>query len=111
MPSTKTRFAFGRHIAINVPDVEKASVFYRDVLGWEPVENAKETQFRCGEMNFYLDSGTDRKVFLQFDAADLPAACDELRAAGCEVGPYLPEGGHMVRDPHGLNFFLSTREH
>jgi catechol 2,3-dioxygenase-like lactoylglutathione lyase family enzyme len=60
-----------RHVALNVSDVERAVVFYRDLLGfrvvWEPDPD-----------NIYLSSGCDSLAIHRADEVRRPGALDHI---------------------------------
>ncbi len=61
------KFEFSPHIAIQVKDYAKAKDFYERVLGMEIVNVAdKETHFKCGMMNFYVENNPSEKTFFEF---------------------------------------------
>jgi len=79
-------------IAITVKDVERATAFYRDVLGLEHLFSAPPglSFFRCGEVRLMLarPEGTEQvppASLLYYAVPDVSAAYDTLVERGAEV--------------------------
>jgi methylmalonyl-CoA/ethylmalonyl-CoA epimerase len=79
-------------IAIHVADVERATTFYRDVLGLEHLFSAPPglSFFRCGEVRLMLarPEGSERvppASILYYAVEDVEAAHRALAAKGAEV--------------------------
>jgi methylmalonyl-CoA/ethylmalonyl-CoA epimerase len=79
-------------IAINVQDVERATSFYRDVLGLQHLFSAPPglSFFRCGEVRLMLArpegvGPTAPSSLLYYAVDDVATAHDALSAAGAEV--------------------------
>jgi predicted enzyme related to lactoylglutathione lyase len=84
-------------IAINVHDVDRATNFYRDVLGLQPLFRAGQLSFfNCGGVRLML-SVPEKPEFdhpgslLYFQVADIAAAFERLKFAGVkfEDTPHL----------------------
>jgi methylmalonyl-CoA/ethylmalonyl-CoA epimerase len=92
-------------IAVVVQDVERATTFYRDVLGLQHLFSAPPglSFFRCGEVRLMLASpeGADpekRSSVLYYDVEDLDAAYRSLADKGVAV----------VTEPHVIHRTEST---
>lgn len=78
-------------IAVNVGDLERASAFYRDVLGLEHLFTAPPglAFFRCGEVRLMLERPEEeappRASILYYEVDDVAQAHRALVAGGAEV--------------------------
>jgi catechol 2,3-dioxygenase-like lactoylglutathione lyase family enzyme len=103
-------YTFSPHIAVQVKNYQEALKFYKDVLGFEVVkEGPKETHFRCGEFNFYIEDNLNGHTFLEFKVPDVEKAKEQLVAAGCKADQtQTPELGtsYMITDPYGMKFHI-----
>ena len=78
-------------VAIHVQDVERATAFYRDVLGLEHLFSAPPglSFFRCGEVRLMLArperSAPTPSSVLYYAVEDVTAAHRTLSAAGADV--------------------------
>ncbi len=115
-----------RHIAISVPDKEKAAKFYEDTFGFTRVSHsAVATRLSDGVMNLTLlqfrnqdDAGDERGpdfVGLHHFGVwvdDLAGTKAQIEANGGRFHPgptELPENAeHKFRDPNGIVFDIST---
>jgi catechol 2,3-dioxygenase-like lactoylglutathione lyase family enzyme len=116
-----------RHIAISVPDKEKAAKFYEETFGFEPVSQSRvATRLSDGVMNITLlqfetqeDAGDERgKDFVGLhhfgiwvDDIDTMKQAIEVNGGKCHLGPtaHVPENAeHKFRDPYGIVFDIST---
>lgn len=115
-----------RHIAISVPDKEKAAKFYEDTFGFTRVsQSAVATRLSDGVMNLTLlqfrnqdDAGDERGpnfVGLHHFGVwvdDLAGTKQQIEANGGKYHPgpkELPENAeHKFRDPNGIVFDIST---
>ena len=84
-------------------DVERARVFYRDVLGFEPTRDHESHLFyECGGSSFLVfpssgaPSGTHDQ--LGFVVDDVEEAAAELRSRGVELETYDAPPGCSFRD-------------
>src|SRR5499425_581585 len=75
-------------IAVNAQDVDRATAFYRDVLGLQHLFRAGQLSFfDCGGVRLMLDK-PEKPEFdhpssvLYFYVADIQATCERLKAAG-----------------------------
>ncbi len=84
-------------IAVNVHDVDRATTFYRDVLGLQPLFRAGQLSFfDCGGVRLML-SAPEKPEFdhpgslLYFQVSDIAAAFARLQSAGVkfEDQPHL----------------------
>lgn len=87
-------------VAVVVQDVERATTFYRDVLGLQHLFSAPPglSFFRCGEVRLMLTrpEGTDpekRSSVLYYEVEDLDAAYRALAGRGATV----------VSEPHVIH--------
>jgi methylmalonyl-CoA/ethylmalonyl-CoA epimerase len=84
-------------IAVAVSDIERAKLFYRDVLGLEWLGDAPPglSFFRCGEVRLMLSrpEGTESagNSILYYGVADAEAAYEAMAAAGVafEQAPHV----------------------
>jgi catechol 2,3-dioxygenase-like lactoylglutathione lyase family enzyme len=116
-----------RHIAISVPDKEKAAKFYEETFGFERVSQSRvATRLSDGVMNITLlqfetddDAGDERgKDFVGLHhfgswVEDLETMRRAIEANGGKnhLGPtaHVPENAeHKFRDPYGIVFDIST---
>ena len=116
-----------RHIAISVPDKEKAAAFYEQTFGFERVSQSRvATRLSDGVMNITLlqfetqeDAGDERgKDFIGLHhfgvwVEDIETMIRAIEANGGKShgGPtaHVPENAeHKFRDPYGIIFDIST---
>jgi catechol 2,3-dioxygenase-like lactoylglutathione lyase family enzyme len=116
-----------RHIAISVPDKEKAAKFYGESFGFERVSESRvATRLSDGVMNITLlqfeteeDAGDERgKDFVGLHhfgiwVDDVESAKQAIEAHGgksrCGPTAHVPENAeHKFRDPYGIVFDVST---
>ena len=78
-------------IAVPVKDVERATAFYRDVLGLTHLFSAPPglSFFRCGEVRLMLERPGPEELppasVLYYSVDDVQAAFERIAAAGAEV--------------------------
>jgi methylmalonyl-CoA/ethylmalonyl-CoA epimerase len=116
-----------RHIAISVPDKEKAARFYEETFGFKRVSESRvATRLSDGVMNITLlqfendeDAGDERgKDFVGLHhfgiwVEDIDKMKQAIEAHGgrFHAGPtaHVPENAeHKFRDPYGIVFDIST---
>lgn len=116
-----------RHIAISVPDKEKAAKFYEETFGFERVSPSRvATRLSDRVMNITLlqfeteaDAGDERgKDFVGLhhfgiwvDDIDTMKQAIEAHGGRYHLGPtaHVPENAeHKFRDPYGIVFDIST---
>jgi methylmalonyl-CoA/ethylmalonyl-CoA epimerase len=116
-----------RHIAISVPDKEKAAKFYQETFGFERVSESRvATRLTDGVMNLTLlqfetdaDAGDERgKDFVGLhhfgiwvDDIERVTRAIEANGGRNHLGPtaHVPENAeHKFRDPYGIVFDIST---
>jgi predicted enzyme related to lactoylglutathione lyase len=100
-------------VVVYTRDMERATAFYRDVLGLEPdFESEHWTTFRTGACTLALHAGSQAPD-PTFQVADADAERDRLAAAGVEVTEIRePVAGLRVfdaRDPDGNRFSIESR--
>ena len=100
-------------VVVYTQDMERATAFYRDVLGLEPdFESPHWTTFRTGACTLALHAGSEAPD-PTFQVADAAAERERLLAAGVEVTEIRePVAGLRVfdaRDPDGNRFSLESR--
>lgn len=101
------KFEFSPHVAFQVKDYEKAKEFYEKVLGMEIVTSSgKETHFKSGSINFYMENSPDGFTFFEFKVDDVYEAKEELEKAGCRVTQIYSEKSIMIADPYGMRFHI-----
>ena len=94
--------------------MERATAFYRDVLGLEPdFESQHWTTFRTGACTLRAPRGVGGARIPTFEVADAAAERERLVAAGVEVTEIRePVAGLRVfdaRDPDGNRFSIESR--
>jgi predicted enzyme related to lactoylglutathione lyase len=102
-------FRITKHIAVTVRNYVKAVAFYRDTLGWELVkEGQKETQFKKGDTNFYIEEEEMRPyaVFFEYEVDDIEAAKAKLLSEGCTITREYKPQSIMFSDTFGMNFHV-----
>ena len=116
-----------RHIAISVPDKEKAAKFYEETFGFERVSQSRvATRLSDGVMNVTLlqfeteeDAGVDPdtevmqpdEVFAAFVDIETMTRAIETNGGKVHPGPtaHVPENAeHKFRDTYGIVFDIST---
>ena len=116
-----------RHLAISVPDKEKAAKFYEDTFGFERVSQSRvATRLSDGVMNITLhqfeteeDAGDERgKDFVGLhhfgilvDDIDSMKHAIEAHSGKYHPGPTghaSANAEHKFRDPNGIVFDIST---
>jgi catechol 2,3-dioxygenase-like lactoylglutathione lyase family enzyme len=116
-----------RHLAISVPDKEKAAKFYEETFGFERVSHSRvATRLSDGVMNITLlqfeteeDAGDERgKHFVGLHhfgiwVNDIDSMKGAIEANGGKYhhGPtaHVPENAeHKFHDPNGIVFDIST---
>jgi methylmalonyl-CoA/ethylmalonyl-CoA epimerase len=116
-----------RHIAISVPDKEKAAKFYQEAFGFERVSESRvATRLTDGVMNLTLlqfetdaDAGDERgKEFvgvhhfgIWVDDIERVTRAIEANGGRNHLGPtaHVPQNAeHKFRDPYGIVFDIST---
>jgi methylmalonyl-CoA/ethylmalonyl-CoA epimerase len=116
-----------RHIAISVPDKEKAAKFYEETFGFDCVSRSRvATRLSDGVMNITLlqfetqeDAGDERgKDFVGLhhfgiwvDDVDAMKQAIEAHGGRFHAGPtaHVPENAeHKFRDPYGIVFDISA---
>jgi catechol 2,3-dioxygenase-like lactoylglutathione lyase family enzyme len=101
------KFEFSPHIAINVKDRDKASDFYKKVLGMNYVEDKNgDLKFTSGPLNFYFAEGQPYQTFFEFKVNSVKEARTLLESEGCTVTREYSEKSIMVSDPYGMNFHI-----
>jgi methylmalonyl-CoA/ethylmalonyl-CoA epimerase len=113
---TESSFALSRigQIALTVEDLEKATAFYRDVLGMDLLfEVPGMAFFGCGDVRMLLGTaqGTDHpSTIIYYRVDDIGAACAALRQRGATIEreaelAHKAEGYELwlafLRDPDG----------
>jgi catechol-2,3-dioxygenase len=93
------------HVALKVPDVEQALVFYRDLVGMR-------VEWRPDPDNVYLTSGRDNLALHRDAAADAGAAASALD----HIGFVLPAAADVDRwadwfAEHGLTVEQAPKTH
>jgi methylmalonyl-CoA/ethylmalonyl-CoA epimerase len=90
MPGYQAPSAIGQ-IAIPVRDLDRATAFYRDVLGFRFLFSAPPglAFFACGGIRLMLSkpegTGTGSSGVIYYHTAGLQATCDELAARGATI--------------------------
>jgi predicted enzyme related to lactoylglutathione lyase len=103
-------------IAINAHDVDRATAFYRDVLGLPHLFRAGQLSFfDCGGVRLMLDKAEKPEFdhassILYFQVADIQAAYERLKTAGTkfEDTPHLL--ARMPKHDLWMTFFRDSEE-
>ena len=103
-------------IAINAQDVDRATAFYRDVLGLPHLFRAGQLSFfDCGGVRLMLDKAEKPEFdhassILYFQVADIQAAYERLKTAGTkfEDTPHLL--ARMPKHDLWMTFFRDSEE-
>lgn len=107
-------FTFSRCFLLQTPEPEKALVFYRDVMGLEPVASKPgEMELKAGQFRFFLDKGEPMGPVMEYVVPDLEAAKQKLLDAGCQIVRWDGVGKSCyMRDPYGMvfNVFQETED-
>jgi catechol 2,3-dioxygenase-like lactoylglutathione lyase family enzyme len=100
------KLKFSRCFALQTPDVEKASAFYREIMGLDLVESTDENlELKAGQFRFFLDKGPAMGPIMEYVVKDLDVAREELLNAGCEIIRWSGKGKPCyMKDPFGLVF-------
>ena len=105
------------HVQLTIPSGQehRARAFYMGVLRLSEIPKPESLQGRGGfwlllgeqELHIGTEDGVDRqrtKAHLAFHVADIEAACERLRGAGCAILESVPIPGFdrfEFRDPFG----------
>lgn len=101
------KFEFSPHVAFQVKDYSKAKEFYVKILGMEVVKSSeKETHFKCGLLNFYMENSPSGFTFFEFKINDVNEAKKELEKEGCRVTQVYSDKSLMIADPYGMRFHI-----
>jgi catechol 2,3-dioxygenase-like lactoylglutathione lyase family enzyme len=100
-------------VVVYTRDMERATAFYRDILGLEPgYESEHWTTFRTGACTLALHAGSEAPD-PTFAVADLDEEWARLAAAGVDLTEIRePAPGLRVfdaRDPDGNRFSIESR--
>ena len=120
-----------RHIALSVPDLEKAAQFYEQAFGMERVRQSDvAVMMSDGVVSLALlhlqsnDNAPDERGsdyigihHLGFLVDDMDRACASIEGAGGEYHGQVknvgdgPKYERKYRDPNGVVFDVATKEH
>jgi len=101
------KFEFSPHIAFQVRDYKNAKNFYEKILGMEVVSSSdKETHFKKGLMNFYMEDSESKYTFFEFKVDNINEAKEMLEKEGCKVTQVYSEKSLMFADPYGMRFHV-----
>lgn len=101
------KFEFSPHIAFQVRDLEKATSFYRDVLGMEVVSSDEnESHMKCGPINFYAENSEGNATFFEFKVESVSEASEILEQNGCRITQEYSPKSRMFADPFGMRFHI-----
>ena len=101
-------------IAINAYDVERATAFYRDVLGLQHLFRAGQLSFfDCGGVRLMLDKAEKPEFdhpssILYFQVADIQAAFQRLKSAGTKFEDEPHVIARMPKHDLWMTFFRDT---
>jgi len=103
-------------VAINANDIERATAFYRDVLGLKFLFAAGQLAFfDCGGVRLMLDKPEDpefvhRSSILYFSVADIQAAHEKLVHAGAKIVADPRVVAEMPDHDLWMSFFRDTED-
>lgn len=99
------------HVALKVPDLQKAGSFYEKMFGFVPGRKTVSSD----HTSYHLSDGTIDLSLMQYNSdsepcvhhfgievEDLQAAVIQLQAAGCEILSPAGEVPVKFRDPNGV---------
>jgi catechol 2,3-dioxygenase-like lactoylglutathione lyase family enzyme len=100
-------------VVVYTRDMERATAFYRDILGLEPdYESEHWSTFRTGACTLALHAGSEAPD-PTFAVADLDAEWARLAAAGVDVTEIREPAPRLrvfdARDPDGNRFSIESR--
>lgn len=100
---------FGKDILIQAPNLEEASAFYVEQLGFTITGETPDMLSLHGEhINLFIERGLRSGPVLEVTVKDVDEAKQRLVAQGCEVVKDEPEFPRVyVRDPFGLIYNLT----
>jgi catechol 2,3-dioxygenase-like lactoylglutathione lyase family enzyme len=102
-------FRLSKYVAIDTKDYERAIAFYRNVLGWQVIEETtNETQFKKGDATFFIanDAGSAYTTYFEYEVDDIEVAVNLLKTEGCALWPSGKPQSYMVKDPYGTHFHV-----
>ena len=95
----------GRNLAFGVPDKERATAFYRDVIGMSVEQKADSyVGLNGGPMTIYVCEDDVQVPAFELVVEDVQAATQFLLENGCTLAPDIHPGEVFVRDPFGYLF-------
>ncbi len=96
-------FRANADVAIHVPDLAKAKVFYGDVLGLPVLGRSDHhLEFDAGTFHLYANLDKTARSFIpSFSVSDPEAAKHHLKAAGCKA---IKGSATYYEDPFGFAF-------
>jgi methylmalonyl-CoA/ethylmalonyl-CoA epimerase len=101
-------------IAINAHDVDRATAFYRDVLGLRHLFRAGQLSFfDCGGVRLMLDKPENREFdhpssIVYFQVADIQAAFERIKSAGAKFDDEPHVIARMPDHDLWMTFFRDT---
>ena len=92
-------------VYLYVRDIERATAFYRDVLGiplegdddWVEATFPEGVRFALHKWHEGAPEISSGTIHVDFSVADIDQAAEQLRAAGVEIGK-------IYREPYGTHF-------
>ena len=112
-PDSSTLTRIGQ-IAVNAYDVDRATAFYRDVLGLPHLFRAGQLSFfDCGGVRLMLDKPEKPEFdhpssILYFQVTDIHAASQRLKTAGAKFDDEPHVIAHMTDHDLWMTFFRDT---
>jgi catechol 2,3-dioxygenase-like lactoylglutathione lyase family enzyme len=102
--------SFGTDILIQAPDLQKASSFYGNHLGFEITgESTDLASLHDDHINLFIERGPALGPVLEVTVDNVEAAKLRLVANGCEIIKDEPEFPRCyVKDPFGLIYNLTS---
>ena len=111
--TNKVSFRSNADFAIHVTDLEKARVFYADVLGLKLLEQSEnKLVFDTGKFTLYVNSDEECRAFIPaFEVPDFEAAKTYLETHGRPIVREWPEYRALYfKDPFGIVIDIIERK-
>lgn len=108
------KYTVSNNVGFQVKDVEKAKLFYENVLGFKQPKDSfvKEIEFRTDSNNIFLIPGDENLgPVMEVVVDDLEAAKQHLIQNGCKVIRWQGKGQDCyIKDPFGMIFNVWERK-
>jgi catechol 2,3-dioxygenase-like lactoylglutathione lyase family enzyme len=95
-----------------VPDIEKATSFYVEHLGFEVTERSEKMISVQGEsIDLFIEKGERLGPVMEMTVDDVEKAKVRLVENGCKIFRWEANGPRYVIDPNGLTYHLSDAKY